>query len=181
MPNRWVHATMDLIAFGLSYLLIHKEKDAPYQTLGPKHRSENHQWYQEFGKLWTLSDPFPPVLMESLQRLSEMMDGDGVEEHQVFYSHDYLDKVWDTLSRDEKKYWEGFFAWVLSHPSTLKNWAGVDVLNGKIHRSIEGQEIWEDCPEVKSEYKCLLRYVEAVISNDEDLQHMLKRYGETPL
>ena len=66
---------------------------------------------------------------------------------------------------------------MLFNPRILKGWAGVDVMNGRIHRVVEDQEIWEDCAELKFQYKNLCRYVEVVINNDQILQDMLERYG----
>lgn len=180
MPSAWLHATIDLIYFGRSYFDLHKEKDKPHETLGLEHRVENHKYYEQFSKLWTLSNPFPSEVMESIQILSDTVGEDAAEAQQVYCTHDYIDKVWDGLSYAKKRYCDGFCIWLLFNPYVLKNWAGVDVLEGKIHRVVEGQEIWEDCPEVKSKYKSLIRYVEAVICNDRGLQGMLERYGETP-
>lgn len=180
MSNAWLHATIDLIAFGRPYFDFHKDKDSAHKTLGIKHRNVNHEYYKQFGKLWTLSNPFPSEAMESIQRLLDTVGEDAAEEQEAYLAHDYIDKVRDGLSHSEREYLEGFFAWLLLNPHILKDWAGVDVLNGKIHRVVEGQEIWEDCPEVKSKYKSLIRYVEAVICNDRGLQGMLKKYGEIP-
>jgi len=66
---------------------------------------------------------------------------------------------------------------VLLSPKILKDWAGVDILNGKIQTIINNHEVWESCPELKSEYKRLYNYVKAVI-DDKILQDMLERYGQ---
>ncbi|HHT9132199.1 MAG TPA: nucleotidyltransferase family protein [Candidatus Tripitaka californicus] len=177
MPSAWIHATIDLIAFGKPYFDFHKDKDSAHKTLGTKHRDVNHEYLKQFGKLWTLSNPFPSEAMESIQRLLDIVGEDAAEEQQVYYTHDCIDKVWDGLSHSEREYWEGFSAWLLLNPSILRDWAGVDVLNGKIHRVVEGQEIWEDCPELKSKYNELLHYVKTVVRKGEILQHMLELYG----
>ncbi len=177
MPSGWVHATLDLISFGRPYLYIHQEKDNASKTLGSSHRTEKHSWYQEFGKLWNFSDPFPSWLNESIQDLLLIECPDQVEEQMVSIAHDHLDRVWDDLLYSERKYCEGFFAWVLLRPSILKSWAGVDVLNGRIQRIVGGQEIWEYCPYLKSKYRSLSRYISAVIRNNKGLQIMLMRYG----
>lgn len=77
----------------------------------------------------------------------------------------------------ERKYWEGFFGFVLFNPKILKNWAGVNVLDGKIQRIIKNHKVWESCPGLKSEYKRLYNYVKAVIKNHKILQNMLEQYG----
>ena len=79
----------------------------------------------------------------------------------AYVDHDYIDRTWDDLSDLERKYWEGFFTYVLFSPKILKEWAGVDVLEGKIQRIINGSEVWENCPELKREYERLLNYVKA--------------------
>jgi hypothetical protein len=67
---------------------------------------------------------------------------------------------------------------VLFSPDIFKDWAGVDVLNGKIQRVIKGCEVWESCPGLKSEYKRLYNYVKVVVKNDKILQNMWERYAE---
>lgn len=177
MPSGWVHATLDLISFGMPYLYIHQEKDNASKTLGSSHRIEKHSWYQEYGKLWNFSDPFPSWLNESIQDLLLIESPFQVEEQMVDLAHDHLDRVWVDLVPSERKYWESFFAWVVLNPSVLKNWAGVDVLNGRIQRIVDGQEIWEYCPNLKFRYQGLRHYIGAVISNDWRLQKMLRKYG----
>lgn len=185
MPNGWVHETIDLIAYGRPYHHVHKTKDAESQKRpGRRHREVNHEWYQEFGKVWSLSDPFPDWWKETTQKVRDEEGPESAEELMVSVSHDYFDKVWDYdgLSKPERdrirKYREGFFAWLLLRPSVLKEWAGVDVLEGKIQRLIEGQEVWEDAPDIKSKYEGLRRRVEFVIRKDRALREMLERYGQ---
>lgn len=185
MPNGWVHETIDLIAYGRPYRRVHKTKDAESQRKpGRRHREVNHEWYQAFSKLWSFSDPFPDSLMETIQRLRDSEGYDRAEERMVSDTHDYIDKVWDwdDLSMPERarrrKYWEGLFAWLLFHPEVLRDWAGVDVLDGEIQRLIGDQEIWQDAPDIKSKYEGLLRRVEFVKSKDRALREMLECYGQ---
>lgn len=177
MPNAWVHATIDLLSFGRPYLHIHQDKDNASKILGSKHRIVNHAWYQEYGNRWNFTDPFPAWLLESIEDLLHRESPDQVEEQMVSIAHDHLDRVWDDLLYSERKYCEEFFTWVLLRPSILKSWAGVDVLNGRIQRIVDGREIWEYCPDLKFKYRMLRRYVEAVISNNKSLQSMIRRYG----
>ncbi|MDP2753312.1 MAG: hypothetical protein Q8P40_02850, partial [Nitrospirota bacterium] len=37
MANVWVHAVIDLIAYGKPYFDLHKEKDKPHEILGSRH------------------------------------------------------------------------------------------------------------------------------------------------
>jgi hypothetical protein len=95
----------------------------------------------------------------------------------AWVDHDYIGRIWDDLSDQERRYWKGFFAWMLFSSEVLKNWAGVDVLDSKIQRIIKNHEVWESCPELKSEYINLCNYVKTAIENDKILQNMLEQYG----
>ncbi len=95
----------------------------------------------------------------------------------VNVTHDYLDKIWDVLSPKERKYVEGFLIFILQKPAILENWAGVDVICGRIHRTIGSREVWEHCPELSREYNRLSKYVDAALCNDKSLQDVLELYG----
>ncbi|MBM3242821.1 hypothetical protein FJZ31_41705 [Candidatus Poribacteria bacterium] len=178
MPNGWVHAVIDLVAYGRPYLDVHKEKDKAYRILGCNHRKVNHEWYQSFGKEWTLDNPFPDWLKEQISKIKDTKGSDKAEERMAYIDHDYIDKIWSGPSELEQRYREGFFMWVALNPKILKKWAGVDVLEGRIQRVINEREIWESCPELKYEYKRLRSYIEKVKRNSKILQDMLKRYGK---
>jgi len=174
MPSGWVHAVIDLIAYGRSYFDLHKEKDKHYKILGPRHRCINHGWYQNYGRIWSFCDPFPSWLKESIRIVRNKRGLDEAEEQMARIDHDYIDKMWDTLSEPEKQYWEGFFAWILFSPKILKDWARVDVLKAKIQRIINNREVWESCLEIKSEYKRLCNYIKAVTKGNKALQETLE-------
>ena len=178
MPSAWVHAVIDLIAYGGPYFDLHKGKDKAHEILGSNHRIVNHEWYQAYRRLWNFRDPFPSWLKESTRILGNEKGADKAEEQMAWVDHDYIDRVWDDLSDQERRYWEGFFIWVSLSPKILKEWAGVDVLKGRIQRVINGREVWESCPELKLEYERLRSYIEAVRKDNENLQDMLGRYGE---
>jgi hypothetical protein len=177
MPNGWVHAIIDLIAYGRPYFDLHKEKDKAHETLGLKHRIVNHKWYQDYGKAWDFRDPFPSSIKDLILRIRNEEGDEKAEEQMAWIDHDYIDRIWDDLSSHERRYWEGFFIWVLLSHKILREWAGVDVQEGKIHRLIDGREIWENCPEVKREYQRLCRYVKSVRRNNKDLQNVCRCYG----
>ena len=177
MPNGWVHAVIDLIVYGRPYFSLHKKKDAPSQTLRWRHRIKRHEWYQACGKKWTLDEPFPSKLKELILEIRNANGPEKAERLMVYVDHDYIDRIWDDLSPKERKYWEGFFMWILFNPKILKEWAKVDVLEGRIHRTIKGREDWENCPELKSEYRGLCRYVNTVKEGDKNLQKIIERYG----
>ncbi len=178
MANAWIHAVIDLIAYGRAYFDLHKEKDKPHEFLGANHRIVNHDWYQAYGRYWNFHDPFPSWIKESIRVFGNEEEADKAEENMAWIDHDYIDRTWDFLSAPERKYREGFFTWVLFSPEILKNWAGVDVLNGKIQRVIKNHEVWESCPGLKSEYRNLYKYVKVVIKNDKILQNTWERYAE---
>jgi hypothetical protein len=180
MPSAWIHAVIDLTAYGRPCFDLHKEKDKPHELLGSNHRIVNHDWYQVYGRSWNFREPFPPLIKESIRILGKEKGADRAEEEMAWTDHDYIDRVWDSLSDTEKKYWEGFFAWVLLNPKIFKDWAGADVLNGNIHRVINGYEVWEYCPELRSEYKRLCSYVNGVIKKDKILQDMLRGVTDEP-
>ncbi len=181
MARGWLHETIDLIAYGRPYHYIHKEKDAEAgRTPGLRHREVNHEWYQSFGKLWIFSDPFPNWLKNSIGSIKEP---EGAEEMMAFCSHDYIDRVWDwDLSSKPKrdrvrKYWEGFFAWLLLNPDILKKWGGVDVFEGAILREVGGATVWEDAPDIRGEYERLIRLVRFILRRDRKLREIIQYYA----
>jgi hypothetical protein len=173
MPNAWVHATIDLIAYGRSYFDLHKRKDQWSKTLGSSHRIMDHDWYWKLNCEWNLNRPFP---IHELHAVSFALCHHA-EEIQSYVSHDYWDRIWNGLSPEERKYDEAFFLWLLIHPSILKDWAGVDVLRGKIHRSVGGTNKWYPCPAVRQEYRRLRAYAESVKARDPEIRRMLSRFG----
>jgi len=159
MASGWVHATMDLMAFGRSYFDLHKYKDHPWQELGNKHRQVHHDWYNEFGKSWSLDEPFPLIIQ---MRTDAIADPDQAEQFQSWVSHDYLDRVWDTLNSEQRRNFERACKWFLENPEKLNQIYEMDVLNGLIYRVIDGQEVVEHCPQLIQEYRRLCKYVAKV-------------------
>lgn len=94
----------------------------------------------------------------------------------AFTDHDYWDRIWNSLPSLRKTYIEAFFIWLLDQPELLKSWAGVDVMNGKIHRKIEDKEIWEDSSETIKDYEELKRYIKP-IKNRLKIKFLLKKFG----
>ncbi len=101
----------------------------------------------------------------------------------VWVSHDFVDKVWDFegLTREERvftrKWWFGFHIWLLFRPDLLRDWAGVDVLTGKIHRVTDGTEVWDDTPEVIPEYWRLHRRACFLLRRDRTLRTLVEMNG----
>jgi hypothetical protein len=177
MPDGWVHAVIDLISYGRPYFDLHKEKDKAHKILGSNHRIVDHDWYKAYARYWDFKNPFPSWLKESIRILANKEGAEKAEKQMALVDHDYIDRIWDNLSSQEKKYREGFFAWIVFNPEVLKEWAGVDVLYGRIQRLIDGREVWEYCPEVIFEYRRLSKYVKAVKHKDVILQKIIQRYG----
>jgi hypothetical protein len=160
MPVGFIHQMQDMIAFGPAYAEIHRAKDAWAQIVpGRRHREVGHEWYQKFRKDWDFSNPFPEVVNQQVRNLGRSHGPDAAERLQVDLAHDCLDRTWDDLSKECRESCEAFFVWLVYRPDLLKSWAGVDVVGGKIQRSYSGCEVWEDCPEVKEQYKRLRREV----------------------
>jgi len=105
MPSAWVHAAINIIAYGRPYFDLHKEKDKAHETLGPNHRIVNHEWYQDYGKFWDYHDPFPTSLKEFIRIFGIKEGADKAEELMAWVDHDYIDRIWDDLSDQERRYW----------------------------------------------------------------------------
>jgi hypothetical protein len=160
MAPGWIHETMDLIVFDRIYRHVHQKKDAGSQrTPGLRHREVGHKFYFRFPKYWNFTNPFPEWLNKIIRRWKKTKGADAAEEQMASDAHDYIDSVWDNLQKVERNYSEGFFVGLLYNPKILETWAGVDVLNGRILRTIEDQKVWEDSPETIYHYKRLRRDV----------------------
>jgi hypothetical protein len=59
-----------------------------------------------------------------------------------------------------------FCAWLILNPESFVALAQVDVLRGKIHRVVDGDEIWEPEPQLPTAYLNLRRRVETLVTYD---------------
>jgi len=160
MAAGFVHEMLDLIVLGRVYRHVHRAKDEYAQRVpGLRHREIGHDWYQLFGIRWNGNDIFPAQRLLEIQEIRARCGADAAEEIMASDGHDLLDRTWDALSKMEKTYWEGFFVWLLYRPNVLEDWAGVDVLRGRILRKIRDQLVWEDSPDTANEYRSLKRGV----------------------
>jgi len=176
MAAGWVHEALDLIVFGRIYRAVHQTKDAyAQQAPGRRHRDVGHEWYQQYGKLWTCSDPFPRWLRDQISAIRRTKGPDAAEERMVSDAHDFLDRRWDELAPMQRRYWGGFFIWLLYRPDLLETWAGVDVGRGRILRVINGEQVWESSPETVCQYRGLRRRVSR--HQKSGLRDMLAEYG----
>jgi hypothetical protein len=163
----WIHQFVDLVAFGRPYPTIHKEKDAAWKTLALNHRTRNHEWYGMHGQEWDFKDSCPQILKSFFKKM-ERKHGDKAEEFQIWVAHDTIEKVWDGLKLEETRTWALTFERIILDPLFLKESAGVDVLEGKIKRTLDDRygfpepiEYWENDPQVKTSYHRLRKYVES--------------------
>ena len=163
MASAFIHSIIDLLVYGRPYFDLHKKKDADYATLGVKHREVYHEWYQAYLDEWDVDEPFPPSLKQVIEYVAQARGGDDAERSQSYVSHDYFDRIWDSLSDEERRFQEGYFIWVLLQPDILKQKFGVDVCSEKIERVINGMRIWEDAPGLRKEYLRLCAYADVVI------------------
>jgi hypothetical protein len=127
MPRRWLHESLDIVVWGESYWQEHKRKDAAYKTLGPKHRAVGHPWYSKFKRDWTFEDPFPPKVLEKTRRIRITKGGAAAEKYQANLTHDYLDRLWDTFDRADRRQVAESIRHLILNTRMLRDWAGVDV------------------------------------------------------
>lgn len=164
MASAWVHSVLSLMAFGKPYFDLHKQIDSWSDELKRNHRIMGHDYYQAYGRLWNMNEPFPEWVREHSRKTREHYGDKEAEKEAVQLSHCYFDRVWDSFSRPESDNLELAFAEILASPELLKNTYGVDVIQGKIeYQSDSGNISWEDDPELPNEYNRLIRYVEGVL------------------
>ena len=175
MASKLFHATIDLIAYGRAYFSVHEKKDAAARRLGRHHRRVNHPWYQRYGVDWTIDKPFPAHAQKIVTSIRSV---EGKERFMSAIGHDHMDRLWDELDKDERIYWEAFCVWLLDRPDLLRTWAGADVREGRIHRVVNGQELWEPCPELAREYLRLRAYARAVAGRNPRIREFLRGYGD---
>jgi hypothetical protein len=177
MPETYVHAIESFLAFGRSYFSKHQEKDAPYEALGREHRSINHEWYQLFGASWDFEHPIPDWIARVTEQLGNDFGDEEAETYQAVYlAHDFTDRLHDRDSPADRRLSIPAHIFVILHPEILESKFGVDVIEGRIHRLIDGQEIWESSPETIRDYERLRSYVDRVLQNDPELQRIVAAF-----
>ena len=184
MPNKLVHGVHALIAFGQPYSHVHKRKDAFSQRMpGARHRQVKHRKYQAFGRTWDFTYPFATNECRQIERVRRWKGTAVAEEYMASLSHDVDDRIWDFdgISRSERaairNYWEAFCAWLILNPDILKEWAGVNVMEGRVLRLIDGVEVWEDEPALIGAYAALYNHVRFLIRCKAALRTTLTEYG----
>jgi hypothetical protein len=175
MASAMVHRVIDLLAFGRHHFDLHRQKDAPAATLGIHHREVHHQWYKVFPDEWDFDTPFPALLHRTIEHAA---NDEEAEQLMSFVGHDYVDRVWDSVLDERRRYIEGLFIWVLLQPGLIKEEFGVDAYGEKIARTIDGATIWDDAPGLQKEYARLRAYAKRVLERDPALQRVLERFGQ---
>ncbi len=185
MASRLVHEVHSLIAFGLPYSHVHAKKDAYSQRKpGLRHRDLRHRRYQAFGKTWDLNDPFREADHLRSRRVLQWKGPRIAEEYMASMAHDLDDRTWDFDGKPRperaaiRKYWESFCAWLILNQDVLRSWAGVDVVAGRIHRVIDGVDVWEEEPTLVVAYSALQNRVRFLIRCDMALREALVKYGK---
>jgi hypothetical protein len=164
MASAWVHAVLSIIAFGKPYFDLNKQVDSWSEELRQQHRIMGHDYYQAYGRLWNMDDPFPEWVLEHSRKTRQRYGDEEAEKEAVQLSHCYFDRVWDDFSREERENLELALARFVSDPELLKDSAGVDVIEGKIQYQLNNGELsWVDAPELSGEYERLIRYIEGVL------------------
>jgi hypothetical protein len=126
LPQRWLHNLIDIIAhgkhLGKSYWKYHQWKDEPSQTLGKFHRQVRHDDYKkiiqelkEKGISINADNPYDLLLSISSLKLPEKLK--SPKEVIVGWTHEILDQVWSSLSREDKLGWAEAFRDVYVNPS----------------------------------------------------------------
>jgi hypothetical protein len=177
MPAGYVHAAQTLFAYGRTYFDKHQEKDASHLSLGRAHRSVNHDWHHAYGTFWDFEDPTPEWIARTIEWIADDQGDEAAEIYQAtFLSHDYPDRLQDGVSPTEQKLCAVRCIFLLRHPEILESKFGVDVIRGRIHRVIDGQDMWESSAETIRDYERLRRYVEKVLQNDPEMQNILAAF-----
>lgn len=178
MPQAYIHAIESLAAFGRSYFTEHQEKDAPHAQLGRAHRAVNHEWYQAYDAgLWSVDQPTPDWIAGATEQLARDHGGEEAEVYQaVFLAHDLTDRLHDGDKPADRRLSDAAHIFLLMHPEILEATCGVDVIAGRIHREINGEEVWESSPETVRDYERLRSYVETVVRNDLEMQIILAAF-----
>lgn len=63
----------------------------------------------------------------------------------------------------------------------MKEKAGIDVREGKIHRVIEGREIWECDPALKGDYKKIYNRARSKLQRDKNLRLRIEELVGVPV
>jgi hypothetical protein len=183
MANRFVHDVLSLIIFGLPYDEVHARKDSFSQFApGIIHRKVRHRKYQSYQRSWDMEIPFPDEENQSIKRVLAWKGADVADSYMVSLAHDVQDRVWDfpDISADERAavrlYWEAFCVWLVLNPDLLKSWAEVDVISGRVCRTLDGVSIWQEEPALIGAYAALLNRANFLLRRKTGLREALERY-----
>lgn len=185
MPSKLVHQVNSLIALGQPYGHVHARKDAFSQRApGLRHRKVKHRKYWTFNRTWDFANPFSFNERQQIERVCRWKGPTVAEEYMTSLAHDVDDKTWDFdgVSRSERSairtYWESFCAWLVLNPDILRERIGVDVVEGRVLRLIDGIQVWENEPALIAAYDALYKHVQFLIQRKPALRAALAEYGE---
>jgi hypothetical protein len=186
MASRFVHDVLSLIIFGLPYDEVHARKDA-FSQLAPGiiHRRVRHKKYQEYQKKWNMAASFSDKETRSIRRVLAWKGADVAEKFMASLSHDVQDRVWDypEISAVERAtvrlYWEALCVWLVLNPDLLKSWAGVDVIFGRVCRTVDGASIWQEEATLIGAYAALHNRAKFLLRRRTVLREALNWYGST--
>ncbi len=177
MASGFVHAMLDLMAFGQDHFDLHRDQDASWAELGVEHRLVHHPWYNAFRLDWDFRDPFPDTLKAVVENIADKRGDAEAETAMADVAHDYTDRVWDSLGEPERGYIIGFCVWVLFNPDVLREIFGVDVASESIEREIGGKRTWEHVPGLAKDYQRLYNYARVLLKRNGELASHLAHYG----
>ena len=185
MPSKLVHQVNSLIALGQPYGHVHSKKDAYSQRApGLRHRQVRHRKYRAFNRTWDFTNPYPANERQQIERVCRWKGAAVAEEYMTSLSHDVDDRTWDLegMSRSDRSairtYWESFCAWLVLNPDILMERVGVDVVEGRVLRRIDGVDVWEYEPGLIDGYDALYKHVQFLIRRKRELRAALAEYGE---
>lgn len=166
MANAWFHSVMCLITFSKPYFNLNKQIDSWCQELDKGHRNMGHDYYQLYGKLWDMNNPFPRIVKEHCRKTRQLYGDKEAEIEAVRLCHSYVDRAWDEMPEELQTQIEVAYAEFALNPKLLKDLAGIDVIDGKILYEFErGMQLWVDDLELSQEYRRLAKYIRIVLRN----------------
>lgn len=168
MPRRWLHELIDLCTLGKSFWWVHREKDKPWEFLGPDHREVRHRETVEwivglFRKAGRMLPQLPPEeFYHDLRKvLEEFTSSEIMEQYREFLKklppeanatiqHEAVDEIWSTYDYKTKRF----------------------VVNEALKTLFEGKSLWhsigmEDLrPTENEELKKLREYVQRIMAKE---------------
>ncbi len=126
MPQRWLHNLIDIIIQGkhieAGFWKYHKYKDEPSKWLGIHHRKERHDDYlsiikklEQEGIHIQANNPYQ--LLNSFARHNIPKNFKPDTREIVGLTHEFIDVVWSSLSKNQKLSWVTVFKDLMLNPT----------------------------------------------------------------